>query len=413
MTLRAKLSRLQALKENRQQLPVASPTELQQRLGRVVRTRLANDLKTQHHESTEKALVRRLKGYQVSEGLIRIYRRIPLNGSIGRHPLSLLQQQPILPGDKGLANRRQVYFDTETTGLSGGSGSLAFLFGYALVEQDSLAVTQYLITRFAGEAAMLEAISSMLRLEDRLVSYNGKCYDLPLMKTRYRMRNLPEMLDRLPHLDLLHVVRRLFGSNWPDCRLLTLEQRLLGLKRYNDLPGSEAPEAWFDFVRAGNRARLVRVVEHNLQDILSLAMAHAVLTRVIQQPEHHDADIAALARWLADSDTAAAYTLLKRQRQTLSPSGKRLLGQLARRDGNWALAVETWEALSQSGCRSATEQLAKYHEHISKDLENAKYYCEQLPVDEKQQHRLNRIADKLYRQSIQPQPLSLAILPKT
>jgi hypothetical protein len=242
----------------------------------------------------------------------------------------------------------------------------------------------------------------MLSTEDRLVSYNGKCYDLPLMKTRYRLRNISTILDQLPHLDLLHAVRRLFSRNWPDCRLITLEQRLLGLKRHNDLPGSEAPDAWFDFVRTGNAVRLIRVVEHNLQDILSLAVAHGVLTRVVEQPQHYGADIAALARWLTDSDTTAAYTLLKRQRQTLPPSGKRLLGQLARRFGNWALAVETWEGLSQSGCRSATEQLAKYHEHISKNLRNAKYYCEQLPMDEAQQHRLNRIIGKLQRQEIQP-----------
>jgi uncharacterized protein YprB with RNaseH-like and TPR domain len=402
MTLRDKLHRLQALKENRQQLPVESPTELQQRLARIDPRRLTDGSKAQHDKSKEAALLRQLKGYQISEGLIRIYRRIPLHGSIGRYPLSLLQQQPILPGDITLANRRQVYFDTETTGLSGGSGTLAFLFGFVLIEQDSLAVTQYLITRFAGEAAMLETINSMLSSEDRLVSYNGKSYDLPLMKTRYRMRNIPAILDKLPHLDLLHAVRRLFSSNWPDCRLITLEQRLLGLKRHNDLPGSEAPDAWFDFVRAGNTARLVRVVEHNRQDILSLAMAHGVLTRAIEQPEDHGADVAGLARWLADTDTAAAYALLKRQRQTLPPSGKRLLGQLARRYGNWPLAVETWEGLSQSGCRRATEQLAKYHEHISKDLQNAKYYCEQLPMGEAQQRRLNRIVGKLYRQEIQP-----------
>jgi uncharacterized protein YprB with RNaseH-like and TPR domain len=402
MTLRAKLSRLQALKGNRQQPPAAPPSELQQRLARIDRRRLTDGSQAQRDKSTEETLARQLKGYNIGEGLIRISRRIPLHGSIGRHPLSLLQQPSILPGDKTFSNRRQVYFDTETTGLSGGSGTLAFLFGFVMIEQDSLAVTQYLITRFAGEAAMLEAINSMLGSEDRLVSYNGKCYDLPLMKTRYRMRNIATILDQLPHLDLLHPVRRLFSSTWPDCRLITLEQRLLGLKRHNDLPGSEAPDAWFDFVRAGNSARLVRVVEHNLQDILSLAMAHGVLARAAEQPERYGADIAALARWLTNSDTAAAYTLLRRQGQTLPPSGKRLLGQLARRYGNWALAVETWEGLSHNGCRSATEQLAKYHEHISKDLQNAKYYCEQLPMDEAQQRRLNRIAEKLYRQEIQP-----------
>ncbi|MCU7942324.1 MAG: ribonuclease H-like domain-containing protein [Candidatus Thiodiazotropha sp. (ex Cardiolucina cf. quadrata)] len=402
MTLGTKLSRLRALKKDRGQQPVASATDLRHRLARIDRTRPSDDAKGRLQASIEERLAKQLKGYQISDGLIKIQRRIPLHGSMGRHPLSLLKQQPVLPGDRAVANRRQVYFDTETTGLSGGSGTLAFLFGFAVVEQENLETTQYLITRFAGENAMLERINSILSPDDRLVSYNGKCYDIPLMNTRYRMRNIPAILDRLPHLDLLHAVRRLFGRTWPDCRLMTLEQRLLGLKRHNDLPGSEAPEAWFDCVTTGATARLARVVDHNFQDIISLPMAHAVLARVIEHPENHDADIAALAHWLTDSDKTAAYTLLMRQRQRLSISGKRLLGRLARRFGNWELAVEIWEALSRGGCRQATEQLAKYHEHVSKDLEHAKYYCELLPVDDKQRRRLNRILLKRYRQGIQP-----------
>jgi uncharacterized protein YprB with RNaseH-like and TPR domain len=401
MSLRTKLTRLQALQADREKPPVNLATELQQRLARIDRTHYPNGSKVRQQEAMEDRLTKQLKGYQISTGLIRIKRRIPLHRSMGRYVLSLPHRQPVLPGDGELANRRQVYFDTETTGLSGGSGTLAFLFGFAVVEPDSLRVTQYLMTRYAAEATMLEAISKMLSFDDRLVSYNGKCYDLPLMNTRYRMRHMQARLNDLPHLDLLHVVRRLFASSWPNCRLITLEQRLLGLTRNNDLPGSEAPAAWFDFLRAGRMARLERLVAHNLQDILSLAMAHRMLTRVIAQPERHGVDIASLARWLAHNDRTAAYHLLQRQ-QTLPLSGKRLLGQLARQFGDWALAVKTWEGLSQNGCRSATEQLAKYHEHISKDLENARYYCEQLPTDEGQQRRLHRIVSKLNRQQIQP-----------
>jgi uncharacterized protein YprB with RNaseH-like and TPR domain len=401
MKLSAKLSRLQALKGTPQQ-PARVSSDLQRRLAQIDRTNPVGGPKQQQQKAAEERLARQLKAYPMDEGLIRIYRRIPLHGCMGRHPLSLLQQQPRLPGETALAKRRQVYFDTETTGLSGGSGTLAFLFGFAIVEEESLQLTQYLMTRFAGEAAMLEAINSILHIEDRLVSYNGKSYDHPLMMTRYRMHNIPALLDQLPHLDLLHSVRRLFRNSWPDCRLMTLEQRLLGLQRHNDLPGSAAPKAWFDFIKTGTTERLVRVVEHNLQDLLSLAMAHAVVTQVVDQPQRHGADIAALARWQADHDTTAAYALLKRHREILPLSGKRLLGRLARRFGDWELALETWEMLSQAGCPSATEQLAKYHEHISHDLQLAKHYCEQLPTDNDQQRRLHRITHKLYRQHIQP-----------
>lgn len=402
MSLRARLSRLQGLQDEDQARPVEAGTALHQRLARIDPTRHRGVTGMQQQGATQARLARQFKGHLVSDGLIRIERRLPLRGTMGRHALSLLQQHPALPGDGELAHRRQVYFDTETTGLSGGSGTLAFLCGFAVVEQDSLRVTQYLITRYAAEPAMLEGITSLLGMDDRLVSYNGKSYDLPLMNTRYRMASMQPFLDGLPHLDLLYTVRRLFRKPWPDCRLITLEQRLLGLTRHNDLPGSEAPAAWFDLLRAGRTARLERLVAHNLQDILSLAMVHTVLVRVVEEPRRHGADITALAGWLAHSDAPAAYGLLKRQHRGLPLRGRRLLGQLARRFGDWELAIETWEGLSRQGCRNATEQLAKYHEHISRDLENARYYCERLPKDEAQQRRLKRIACKLHGQGIQP-----------
>jgi uncharacterized protein YprB with RNaseH-like and TPR domain len=402
MSFKTRLSRLQGLQDDREKPPEGTESPLEQRLARIDRIRHRNSARMPPQEAVEARLARTLKGYPVSEGLIRIERRIPLLGTIGGYALSQLQQHPVLPGDGGLANHRQVYFDTETTGLSTGSGTLAFLSGFAVVEQRSLRVTQYLITRYGAESAMLEGVTSLLGIDDRLVSYNGKCYDIPLMNTRYRMADKQPLIDKLPHLDLLYPVRRLFGSGWPDCRLITLEKRLLGLTRNNDLPGSEAPAAWFDLLSTGNTVRLERVVAHNLQDILSLAMVHSVLTQVIEQPQRHGVDITALARWLVDHNATAAYTLLKRQPQALPLSGRWLLGKLARRFGDWELAVTTWEGLSRRGCRKATEQLAKYHEHISKDLENARLYCEQLPRDREQQRRLKRIVCKLDRQAMQP-----------
>jgi uncharacterized protein YprB with RNaseH-like and TPR domain len=402
MSLKARLSRLQGLQDGREKRPAGTQSAVGQRLARIDPIRHRNSARIASQEAVETRLARALKGYPISEGLIKIERRIPLLGTIGGYALSLLQEHPMLPGDGELANRRHVYFDTETTGLSGGSGTLAFLTGFAVVEQDNLRVTQYLITRFGAESAMLEGVTGLLDTDDRLVSYNGKCYDVPLMNTRYRMLGMEPLMDDLPHLDLLYPVRRLFSASWPDCRLITLEKRLLGLTRNNDLPGSQAPAAWFELLSTGRTARLERVVAHNLQDILSLTMVHRILTQVIEQPQRHGADITALARWLADRNASAAYALLKHRRQALPISGRRLLGKLAGRFGDWELAVTTWEGLSRRGCRNATEQLAKYHEHISKDLENARYYCKQLPRDREQQRRLKRIVCKLYRQRIQP-----------
>ncbi len=353
-------------------------------------------------KSAEESLAQRLKGYLIADGVIRIEQRLSLDGRLGRHPLSLMRNAEQLPGEGREAHLRQLYIDTETTGLSGGSGTLAFLIGVAVVERDALVVTQYLITRFAGEAGMLTAFARMLTSDDRLVSYNGKSFDLPLMITRYRMQGVPHPFDGTLHLDLLHPVRRLFNRRWPDCRLTTLEQRLLGFTRRNDLPGSEAPAAWTDYVRQGRVEKLVRVVEHNRQDIVSLALAHAVLIQAVEAPECHGVDIVALARWIAKYDETKAYTMLNSTTQPLDDRGRRLLGHLARRAGDWMRAVPIWEQLAALGCEDSMEQLAKYHEHISRDFEVARRYCEQLKPDAKQSRRLQRIEEKRYRQMLQP-----------
>ncbi|MEW8507862.1 MAG: ribonuclease H-like domain-containing protein [Candidatus Thiodiazotropha sp.] len=403
MSLRTRLFRLQGQSGSSVEQPAESASDLRRRLAGIVGRYPPTTCRESNPAIRDKALAQALKGYTIGDGLIRISRRIPLQGALGRLPLSRLTRPPILPGERAQALRRQVYIDTETTGLSGGSGTLAFLIGMACVEDDAILINQYMITRFTAEGAMLDAFSAALNAEDRLVSYNGKCYDLPLLKSRYRMQGRTVSLHTLPHLDLLHPVRRLFSTTWPDCRLLTLEQRLLGLQRHNDLPGSAAPEAWFDFVRSGIGTRLIRVVEHNRQDLLSLAMAHSALTQVIAQPRQHGADIVALARWLTDSDEKAAHALLKEEFHKLPQRGKKLLGRLARRLCDWELALQIWEELALKGCHNSAEQLAKYHEHISKDLEIAKRYCKQLPDDGERQRRMRRIDSKLLRRRIQPE----------
>lgn len=405
MNLKAKLSRLRVQSGGAcEPSPTASAaSELRRRLAGIGTERLATGPRHSPPEKIgEEALAQRLRGYRIAEGVIQIQRRLVLGGELGRQPLSLLRNTLRLPGEGREAHLRQLYIDTETNGLSGGSGTLAFLVGVAAVEGDALVVTQYLLTRFAGEAAMLAALVRAMTPDDRLVSYNGKSFDLPLLTTRCRMQGEAHPFDELPHLDLLHPVRRLFARRWPDCRLITLEDRLLGFRRRHDLPGAEAPAAWSGYLRQGRVEPLIRVVEHNRQDILSLAMAHAVLVRAVAAPQSHGVDIASLAHWLFRFDRSRAYTLLKSFALSLDDRGKRLLGRLASRDKDWSLAVPLWEALAGKGCRHSLEQLAKYHEHVSRDLDVARHYCEQLKPGPGRARRLRRIEDKQYRQRLQP-----------
>jgi len=166
---------------------------------------------------------------------------------------------------------RLLHFDTETTGLAGGTGTRAFMIGAADWVDGRFRLRQLTITSMAAEVAMLRVFAGWFNEDTVLVSYNGKSYDAPLLSTRYRLARLKNPLQDLGHLDLLHPVRRRWKGEWNNCKLATAERQLLGVVREDDLPGSEAPAAWLTYLRGGSAANLRRVAQHNAQDLKSLA----------------------------------------------------------------------------------------------------------------------------------------------
>jgi len=172
--------------------------------------------------------------------------------------------------DEEIAAERLLLFDTETTGLAGGTGTRAFMIGVGDWHEGRFRERQLLITTLAGEAAMLDCFAAWLRPDTVLVSYNGKSYDSPLLKTRFRLLQRACPLEGLAHIDLLHPVRRRWRGAWENCRLATAERQLLQVVREDDLPGSEAPAAWLGYLRGGSAQPLHRVARHNSQDLRSL-----------------------------------------------------------------------------------------------------------------------------------------------
>ena len=185
--------------------------------------------------------------------------------------------------DESIAHSRLLHFDTETTGLAGGTGTRAWMIGVAdWLADGRFRIRQLTTATMGAESAMLRTFALWLAPDTVLVSYNGKCYDAPLLKTRYRLARLPDPFSGLGHLDLLHPVRRQWKGIWENCRLATAERELLGVVREDDLPGSEAPAAWLSYLRGGSAGNLRRVLVHNSQDLRSIA---GVLLHLAQWPQ--------------------------------------------------------------------------------------------------------------------------------
>jgi uncharacterized protein len=170
-----------------------------------------------------------------------------------------------------------LLLDTETSGLAGGAGTFAFLLGLARVEGASLVVRQYLATRFAGEAAMLDRLRESVARAGCIVTFNGKSFDVPLLIGRFALRREAHPFAGLPHCDLLHAARRSLRTDWPDCRLRTAEERALGFERVDDMPGAEVPAVWQQWLARGNADGLPKVLEHNRADLVSLLALVQVL----------------------------------------------------------------------------------------------------------------------------------------
>ena len=318
---------------------------------------------------------RNLTGGSARHGRFCIRDLAPLD--MGR--LAVLGNNPAL---RGLDYREALFLDTETTGLAGGTGTVAFLIGLGWFEGDAF-ITQQLFARdYAEERATLLALRGLLGGKRFLVSFNGKAFDANLLATRFIMNRLPDPLADLPHLDLLHPARCLLRHRLADRRLGALETALLGFEREGDVPGSEIPQRYFDWLRRRDGRLMADVFEHNRLDILSLAALAAHLAELID-PEREDARchpgdrLAAARLFLAREFPDEAVRLLDPLVGCAIPEtardASRELSLHYRRQRQWPAAVAIWEEMLRRDEIDlfALVELAKWYEHKRRDFARA------------------------------------------
>lgn len=369
MSLAGKLDRLRGQAAER-------PVSVADRLQRTVRSpRRASQQDGKHQESLATALNADIErdGVVIHSAVRQLTRANDL-------PLTAL------PEVGHLCEPNWVYIDTETTGLSGGVGNLAFMVGVARYRDDGdLELRQFTLANMAGEGHLLQALIEWVGQDAVLVSYNGKCFDLPLLAARLRLHRLHDMLSDRPHLDLMYTVRRAYRRHWPDCRLQTAERTLLDHHRVDDLPGAEAPAAWRVWLTHRQSRRLAGTLAHNFQDVLSLALLHQRVLADYNGSDRSGVDYATIGRsWDEAGYPQHALSVWETAQQRMDEPGLLMLARQYRRQARWRDAVVVWSELSAQGSAEAALELSKYYEHRRRDYREAMSYAERCESDERQ-----------------------------
>ncbi len=276
-----------------------------------------------------------------------------------------------------------LFLDTETTGLSGGVGTIAFQIGVGYFTASGFVVEQFLMHDYPEEAEMLGLLNSLMKRFSILCTFNGRTFDVPLLKSRFLMNRIQSPNIPETHADVLYPARRLWKLRLKNCRLGNLEEQLLHVQREDDLPGALVPQTYFQYLKDGDFGPLQKILEHNKQDIVSLAQLFYFMCRQVDQPESisEGADLFSLARAMekgGQRDKAMRCYKLSAECGMLGPSYQ-AMARLEKRDGNIEAAIRLYQSMLMQGKEpvAACEALAKLYEHRLKDIPGAISYTRQ------------------------------------
>jgi len=301
--------------------------------------------------------------------------------------------------------RDVLFLDTETTGLSRGAGTVAFLVGVGYFTEQHFVVEQYLMRDYDEELFVLQEISRLLSAFPVLATFNGKTFDIPVLQNRFLLNRFGDDFGGV-HADVLYPSRRVWKLRLGSCTLQSLEESILGVTREDDLPGEMIPKTYFQYLKNRDFEPVRRIMAHNRQDIVSLAQLFFFLCRLHQKPETAAApeDLFSLARTLhRRGETAKAKTCYRMSaRGGLRKPAFHALAQQEKREGHAQRAVKLYTAMlsRREDTAEVCVALAKLYEHQLKNIPQALLYTRQalllmsepgLEADEAVQYRKNAL----------------------
>ncbi len=319
------------------------------------------------------------------------------------HPLSAKGHQP----------NELFFFDTETTGLGGGTGNTIFLLGHASFNGKEIVLKQHILPQPGSEVPLYLSFLENIDYA-KMVTYNGKAFDWPQVKTRHTL--IREHVPKLPpfgHFDLYHAARRIWKHRLESVKLSIVEKEILAFERIDDVPGFLAPMIYFDFVERRHPEGMIGILQHNEKDILSLITLYTHLSFQLlgidqMQTKKESFEVGRWYSYLGEIDAAEkVFSKLSKGNEAEAVKAKHALAFQAKKKQNWQEAVRIWEEVVDQGNTriqmDACIELAKIFEHRCKNIEKAIYFTEKALESNSSQHdrldeellkRLNRLKRK-------------------
>lgn len=331
---------------------------------------------------------------------------------IPTYPAHLLSRDERL---KELDFGKALFLDTETTGLTGGTGTFAFMVGLGFFDENQFSIYQFFMRDYSEERASLSLLKDMMESFQFLVTFNGRQYDIPLLETRFILSRIHSKIREMPNFDLLYPSRKIWKGAYENCRLVTLESRLLGVERADDIPSEWIPYLYFDYIQTGDGRKIQQVFYHNQMDILSMVALAGRIHLVYHDPQaarpRKGIEHFALGRlfWEHGQREKAIPCFeiaLKRCTDDLSWDVMKWLSVAFKKTGQAERAKSLWEEMLNWSYKKDTfpyVELAKYHEHRLKDWGKAIAYVDQalelIPFHQQKeiellQHRRRRLEEK-------------------
>ena len=341
-------------------------------------------------------------------------RTLPLSGAhrVGRAPVTAARRADagllaLLALDPTLASCNlsgALYLDTETTGLGPGAGNVAFLVGLAFFGEQGLVVEQLLVRRLGEEAPVLARVAERIASASMLVTFNGKSFDLPVLRTRFVMNRLSFPAEP-PHLDLVHVARRIHKTRGVGATLGAMERHVLGFAREDDIPSGEVSQCYLHFLRTGDGRSLLEVINHNSWDVVSMASLVGLYGEPLEGSQLEACDLVGVARTLRRAgEVDRAYETAD---AALARGGAldatRARAEIAKARGDKARALADFEALAKSVDDPVVRlELAKLYEHHAKDAARALALVEggTGETEERRARRATRLKKKLEKATL-------------